>query len=93
MPTCREQEKAHELVGQGALTVVPKPFQTWELLHRVKRACETTELRKQNQWLKRREWVEPNSELKNIIADDPTLDELEKRYIEIILKKAGGRKD
>jgi len=93
LPETTELEKAHELVDQGALTLVPKPFQTWELLHRVKQACDMTELKRQNQWLKRREYLEPNSEAKNLISDDPTLDELEKRYIEIILKKAGGRKD
>lgn len=93
LPKPSEIERAHELVAEGALTVIPKPFQTWELLHRVKQACDTTELKRQNQWLKRREHLAPNSEAKDLIADDPTLDELEKRYIEIILKKAGGRKD
>jgi DNA-binding NtrC family response regulator len=93
LPQPAEIERAHELIAEGALTLIPKPFQTWELLHRVQQACDTAELKRQNRWLKRREHLEPNSEAKNLIADDPTLDELEKRYIEIILKKAGGRKD
>ena len=51
------------------------------------------EINRQNQWLRRKEGKEPNAEMKSIIEDEPTLDELEKRYIEIILKRTGGRKD
>lgn len=93
IPAAAEIEKARELVGQGAFTMVSRPFQPWELLHRVRRACELSELKRQNQWLRRKELKEPNAEMRNIIEDEPTLDELEKRYIEIILKKTGGRKD
>ncbi|MFM8268790.1 MAG: helix-turn-helix domain-containing protein, partial [Pseudomonadota bacterium] len=93
IPTNAEMDKARELVGQGVFTLVNRPFQPWELLHRVRRACELSELKRQNEWLRRKENKEPNSEVKSIIEDEPTLDELEKRYIEIILKKTGGRKD
>lgn len=93
IPSAAELEKAREMVGKGAFTMVSRPFQPWELLHRVRRACELVELKRQNQWLRRKETKEPNAEIKSIIEDEPTLDELEKRYIEIILKKTGGRKD
>lgn len=93
IPSAQEIEKARELVAQGAFSLVSRPFQPWELLHRVRRACELSEVKRQNQWLRRKEVKEPNSEVRNIIEDEPTLDELEKRYIEIVLKKTGGRKD
>jgi len=93
IPSAEEIEKAKELVGKGAFTLVSRPFQPWELLHRVRGACELSEVRRQNQWLRRKEVKEPNGEVRSIIEDEPTLDELEKRYIEIILKKTGGRKD
>lgn len=88
-----EMDKAQELLKAGAFTVLPRPFKTWDFVHRVKRAREMSELKRQNSWLRRKELREPNTEMKNIIEDEPTLDELEKRYIEIILKKTGGRKD
>jgi DNA-binding NtrC family response regulator len=93
IPAAHEIDKARELVGKGAFTLVGKPFQPWELLHRVRGACELSEVRRQNQWLRRKEVKEPNGEVRSIIEDEPTLDELEKRYIEIVLKKTGGRKD
>jgi DNA-binding NtrC family response regulator len=93
IPAAHEVEKARELVEKGAFSLVTRPFQPWELLHRVRGACELSEVRRQNQWLRRREVKEPNAEVRNIIEDEPTLDELEKRYIEIVLKRTGGRKD
>lgn len=35
----------------------------------------------------------PNETGLGLVADQPTLHELEKRYIEVILKRTGGRKD
>jgi two-component system nitrogen regulation response regulator NtrX len=93
IPAAHEVEKARELVGKGAFSLVSKPFQPWELLHRIRRACELSEVRRQNQWLRRKDVKEANGEVRSIIEDEPTLDELEKRYIEIVLKKTGGRKD
>jgi len=93
IPSAQEFEKARDWVAKGAFSMVGRPFQPWELLHRVRRACEMSELKRQNQWLRRKELKEPNTEFRNIIEDEPTLDELEKRYIEIVLKKTGGRKD
>lgn len=93
IPTSNELEKARQLVQQGAFSLVTRPFAPWELIHRVRKACELMELKKQNQWLRRKEGRDVNSELAISVEDSPTLDELEKRYIEIVLKKTGGRKD
>jgi len=91
--TEKEMEKAQEFLQAGAFSVVPRPFQSWDFLHRIKRASEMVELKRQNAWLRRKEVREPHSEMRSIVEDEPTLDELEKRYIEIVLKKTGGRKD
>lgn len=93
IPAVQELEKAREWLGKGAHSLVSRPFQPWDLLNKVRNACEMSELKRQNQWLRRKELKEPNTEMKNIIEDEPTLDELEKRYIEIVLKRVGGRKD
>lgn len=93
IPTSTELERARQMVQQGAFSLVPRPFAPWELIHRVRKACELMELKKQNQWLRRKEGRDVNSELAISVEDSPTLDELEKRYIEIVLKKTGGRKD
>lgn len=93
VPANGETEKARQLVQEGATAIVNRPFLPWEFSHNVKLGCELAELRRRNEWLRRKEVREPNTELKSIIEDEPSLDELEKRYIEIVLKKTGGRKD
>lgn len=87
------RHKAEKLVETGAFALIQRPFQPWDLIHTVRLGSEIAELKRRNEWLRRKEVREPNAELKSIIDDEPSLDELEKRYIEIVLKKTGGRKD